>query len=115
MMPAVSLSRVFPAATGELYRPNRPGATAAERLARAILALADRPMTLFQRLVGTGLGGAGLVGRMLFFHRLGLEAELAGRNARADFFWRGTASSCSSAPFTRHVGRSSRGLTAGTR
>ena len=61
-----------------------PGLTVAGRL----VALADRPMSRRQRVLGWGLDLPGQFGRALWLFREGVRSESDGRWGRADFYWR---------------------------
>ena len=49
--------------------------------------MANRDFTRMERLLGWKLDALGRLARLLLLHKLGLEAELAGRWQRADYFW----------------------------
>jgi hypothetical protein len=80
---------VFPAVGPDLYRMEDEGdvLTPDQQVARMILSLANRDFSPIQRLAGWGLDGVGRVARLLHLHKLGMEAELAGKWQRADHFW----------------------------
>ncbi len=82
--------RIFPHITPDLYR-TLEGANAHapdERAARRLLALANRPLTIWQRYLDWKLTAGERLARALGLHKQALEAELAARYERADFFWR---------------------------
>jgi hypothetical protein len=83
-VPALDGPRWFPCVRPDLYAA---GDAAAPAPAAPLLQLAHRPLSRRQRYRGTGLDGEGRLARLLYLHRLGLEAELAGQARRADFFW----------------------------
>ena len=76
--------RIFPPVSVNLYPQAEAGPNG---LGRRIVALANRPMSIWGRLGGWGLDPLGRVGRVLHLHKLALAAELAGAAGRADFFW----------------------------
>lgn len=92
--------RFFPPITPKLYQVSADaGETAAHiRLsksgsqsqtnARAVLDLANRPLTCLQRGTGRGLDAQGRLGRLLWLHQQALDEELNGSWTRADFYWR---------------------------
>src|SRR5262245_3381022 len=82
--------RLFPPIQPDLYHleSNPPELTPDQQAARKLLALAGRNFSPLQRWFGWSLPGPDQVGRLLRQHRLALAAELAGHEARADFFWR---------------------------
>lgn len=87
--PSGSLQRVFPRIESGLYDlPDEPGSlTPDQQAARNLLALAKRDLTRRQRLIGWKLDFVSRLGRLLFHHRIAIEAELAGKWRRADYFW----------------------------
>lgn len=83
--------RVFPPIQLALYKTN-PDLELAEltpdqQAARKLLALANQNFTRWERLVGWKLDSTGQIGHLLLQHRLAMEAELATKWERADFFW----------------------------
>src|SRR5262245_49233612 len=58
-----------------------------QQAARALLALANTPLTRWQRCLGWRLDIPQRVGRLLLHHRMALTTELEGQGERADFFW----------------------------
>lgn len=81
--------RVFPPVGPDFYRLQEDGQPLSpdQQVAVDVLSLADRHLPAWQRLSGRGLDGMGQLGRLLYLHKQALEAELAGRWRRADFFW----------------------------
>src|SRR5262249_26837322 len=87
-MMAGIVARFFPPISDRLY-DLAPGLdVAVQPAARAILALAHRRLTFWQRLVPLRLAGSGPVAALMRLHRLAFEAERAGARDRADFYWR---------------------------
>jgi tetratricopeptide (TPR) repeat protein len=82
--------RLFPPIGSKLFEADESesGLLPDELVARRLLALARRPMTLRQRVLGWGLDPTGLLGRILWMFREGMQSELAGRCGMADFYWR---------------------------
>jgi hypothetical protein len=80
--------RLFPPVGESMFVPEaHTGLSPGEVLARGLLALADRPMTRRQRVLGRKLAPLGLLGRSLWLFREAMRSELAGRWGLADFFW----------------------------
>src|SRR5918912_4626084 len=82
-------SRVFPAigATSNAG-DGPPSPDQGQRSGRAILALAERRLSRLERWRGWRLDAVGRLARLLLFHRMATESEMAGQTRRADFFWR---------------------------
>jgi hypothetical protein len=81
--------RVFPPIQLTLYETNPDLAelTPDQQAARKLLALANQNFTPWERLLGWKLDSTGQIGHLLLQHRLAMEAELAAKWERADFFW----------------------------
>lgn len=86
--PSTGNRRFFPLITPELYRlcGNAPNERADQWAAHRLLDLGNQRCTLRQRF-GLWLSGPQWIRRLLYMHRLGLEAELSGRFVQADFYW----------------------------
>jgi hypothetical protein len=68
-------------------RDGDEGLTPDQQVANTVLVLANQDSSPTQRLTGWQLDRLGRLARLLHLHKLGLEAELAGRWRRADYFW----------------------------
>lgn len=81
--------RVFPPIQSDIYSKSDDGSplTPDQRVARNIIALANKEFTKWERLLGWKLNAPDQIGRLLLQHRLAVEAELAAEWQRADFFW----------------------------
>jgi hypothetical protein len=86
---AETSARLFPAISADLYyaSPESGNLAPDQKAARHILSLSARKLTLGQRFWGWKLDAGGRLGRLLFFHRAAVEAEMAARVGHADFFW----------------------------
>ena len=81
--------RIFPPITPSLYDGNESdGSTPDQQAARNLLSLASKKLSFVQRFLGVGLSPPEQLSRLLLMHKLAVEAELAARWQRADFFWR---------------------------
>jgi hypothetical protein len=83
-------SRLFPPVAELLFVAAEGQADLSPRqvVARRLVALARRPMTRRQRVLGSGLDAPGLFGRILWLFREGMRSECTGRWGLADFYWR---------------------------
>lgn len=86
---ANSPPRIFPAIGPELYLlGDEPlDLTPDEQAARYLLSLANKEFSPTERFLGLRLDSLGQIGRLLLLHKHALEAELAGKWQRADYFW----------------------------
>ena len=80
--------RLFPSIGPDLYLDSDSTVSKNERGATLLLRFSHRRFSWAQRLLGLGLDPQGRAHRVLMLHRHAFEAEIAGRTARADFFWR---------------------------
>jgi tetratricopeptide (TPR) repeat protein len=80
--------RLFPSIGPDLYRDSDSTVSKNERGATPLLQFPHRRFSWTQRLLGLGLDPQGRAHRLLMLHQHAFEAEIAGRTARADFFWR---------------------------
>ncbi|KAB8317119.1 hypothetical protein SD81_023040 [Tolypothrix campylonemoides VB511288] len=81
--------RIFPFISENLYKrySNQAELTADQQVARNILVLANKNFSTWQYLTGWELDIKGQLGHLLVQHKLAIEAELAAKWQRADFFW----------------------------
>jgi hypothetical protein len=81
--------RIFPPIGPDLYAVcgQTVKLTPDQRGARNLLSAANKDFSLTQRFLGWRLDAPERVVRLLLLHRLGMEAELAGKWQRADHFW----------------------------
>lgn len=84
-----TVGRIFPPIEPKIYdKSDNMFALLPDReIAQKLLALANRKFTWQERLFGWKLDDQGQIGRLLYQHRLGIEAELEGQWQQADFFW----------------------------
>jgi len=84
------VERIFPPITPALYSDGNgfEGLSPAQKATSDLLARGNKKLIWQQRFWGRGLDYAEQFDRVLFHHRLAMEAELAARWTRADFFWR---------------------------
>lgn len=81
--------RVFPPIQPDIYTKDDDLTTLTpdERVARKLIALANKEFTRWEVLVKWKLDVSGQIAHLLLQHKMAIEAELAGKWQRADFFW----------------------------
>jgi hypothetical protein len=86
---ATRSQRVFPPIEANLYEAVAKGAglTGDQCLARKLLDLGNRDLSLWERFRNNHRESTVRLARWLFHHRKALTEELAGQPERADFFW----------------------------
>lgn len=82
--------RIFPSIQPDIYKSNYnlSALTSDQKVARKLLALANKKFTRWERLIAWRLDAQGQIGRLLYQHCLAIEAELEGQWKQADFFWK---------------------------
>jgi hypothetical protein len=83
------IQRIFPVIGPNFYSPNKSDEKSVYPGLR-LIALAYPQLTWLQRYAGWRLAPDQQISRLVMFHRLAFEAELAAQFRRADFFWRET-------------------------
>jgi tetratricopeptide (TPR) repeat protein len=84
-----TIGRIFSPIKPNMYdtSDNKFALSPDREIAQKLLTLANRKFTWQERLFGWKLDEQGQIGRLLNWHRLGIEAELEGQWRQADFFW----------------------------
>ena len=85
----LSQERIFPVISANLYKPNldQTETNPDKQAAKNLLELVNQDFSTLQNLAGLGLDAKGKLGHLLLQHKLAIEAEIAAKWQRADFFW----------------------------
>ncbi|ACC81767.1 tetratricopeptide repeat protein [Nostoc punctiforme] len=81
--------RVFPVISANLYNlsSEETELTADQQAGKNLLQLANQDFATWQKFTELGLDLKGQLGHLLLQHKLAIEAEIAAKWQRADFFW----------------------------
>lgn len=84
------LQRIFPPIQPNIYQLNYDFSkvTPDEKVALNLLNLSNTKLNQVKKLFGCNLDAQGKLSRLLHWHRLAIETELAGQWKQADFYWK---------------------------